>query len=493
MILTSLMQVLDTTIANVALPHMQSALGTTADTITWVLTSYIIANAITLPIAGWASAKIGSRKLYIASVAGFVITSMLCGLAQNLEEMVIFRAMQGITGAFFLPLSQSTMLDATRPSKHAQIMAVWGSVVVVGPILGPILGGWLTENWNWRWVFYVNVPIGAVALTILTAQLPKIEQAARRFDITGFVLIGFALASLQLLLDRGHQIDWFQSTEAWIYLLIILSAVWAVTVHILMADHPLFDRVLFTDVNFVIALVFIMITGMVLYASIALLPPMLQNLYGYDTIDTGILLAPRGLGFLIASRLLGLLLGWNIDQRVTIAGGFLCIAFGAHMMAGWSFTIDWWDIFWPGLVQGIGMGLVFIPLNTLAFATLAPHLRTDASSLLNLFRLIGSSTGISIMTALFARNIQVSHSDLTSQMQSNATSLVDVTTVDRYQIVGDGVFRLLDAEVNRQAAMIAYLDDFQMMLWMTLLMLPLILLIRKRQSTTPAQAEAPPH
>lgn len=474
----SLLQILDTTIANVALPHMQSSLGATVDTITWVLTSYIIASAVALPITGWLADRIGARQLFIGSVAGFILASMLCGLAQNLEEMVLFRALQGVAGAFIAPLSQAFMLDATRPSRHPQIMAVWGMGIMIGPILGPILGGWLTETANWRWVFFVNLPVGILSLAALIAYLPRPPQRERRFDIVGFVLLALALTAFQLMLDRGQQEDWLASAEIWAYLVVTLSATWMVVIHFATAKAPMFERALFADRNFALALGFMIVVGIVMFAVMALLPPMLQNLFGYGVIDTGIALMPRGVGVLISMQLSGLMMRRGIDARPVVAGGFLICAFSLWQMAHWSLEVDKFHVIVSGLLQGLGMGLVFIPLQVSAFATLSPHLRTDGSSLLNLFRSLGASAGISWTTVLLARNIQTSHADLGANITAATGSLVDVSTIDRFQTLGDSAISLLDAEVNRQAAMIAYVDDFWAMMWVTLAALPLTLLMR---------------
>lgn len=475
----SLLQILDTTIANVALPHMQSSLGATVDTITWVLTSYIIASAVALPITGWLADRIGARRLFILSVAGFITASMLCGIAQNLEEMVIFRALQGVAGAFIAPLSQSFMLDATRPSRHPQIMAIWGMGIMIGPILGPILGGWLTETANWRWVFYVNLPVGVLSLAALIAFLPHRPQRARRFDVTGFVLLALALAAFQLLLDRGAQEDWLASTEIWVYLLVTLSATWMVVIHFITARAPMFERSLFADRNFAIALGFMIVIGIVMFAVMALLPPMLQNLFGYGVIDTGIVLMPRGVGILVSMQVSGWLMRRGFDARPVVASGFLVCALSLWQMAHWSLDVDEMHVIVSGLLQGLGMGLVFIPLQVSAFATLSPALRTDGSSLLNLFRSLGASAGISWMTVLLARNIQTSHADLGSHVTAATGSIVDFSTIDRFQALGDVAVSLIDAEVNRQAAMIAYVDDFWLMMWITLAAAPLTVLMRK--------------
>lgn len=477
----SLLQILDTTIANVALPHMQSSLGATVDTITWVLTSYIIASAVALPLTGWLADRIGARNLFIGSVAGFILASMLCGIAQNLEEMVAFRALQGVAGAFIAPLSQSFMLDATRPSRHPQIMAVWGMGIMIGPILGPILGGWLTETANWRWVFFVNLPVGLASLAILIAYLPKRAKRRRRFDLAGFLLLAVALAAFQLMLDRGGHVNWLASSEIWVYLLLTLSATWMVVIHFATAKAPMFDRTLFADRNFTIALAFMIVIGIVMFAVMALLPPMLQNLFGYGVIDTGIVLMPRGVGILVSMQVSGLLMRRGVDARPVVASGFLICAVSLWQMAHWSLDVDEMHVIISGLLQGLGMGLVFIPLQVSAFATLSPALRTDGSSLLNLFRSLGASAGIAWMTMLLARNIQTSHADLGANVTAATGNLIDFSTTDRFQALGDTAMTIIDAEVNRQAAMIAYIDDFYLMMWITLAAAPLALLMRRNK------------
>lgn len=475
----SLLQVLDSTIANVAIPHMQSTLGATPDEISWVLTSYIVAMAVTMPITGWLADRIGSRRLFILSTAGFVLTSMLCGMAQNVTQMVIFRALQGASGAFINPLSQTAMIDTNRPSRQAQMMALWGMGIMIGPILGPVLGGWLTENWNWRAVFYVNVPLGALALAILLAELPSRPIARRRFDLAGFALVATALASAQLLLDRGNHVDWFASGEAWIYLGLAISAGWVGVIHLATAPSPLFNRALFADRNYVVALLFMLVVGVVMFATMALLPPMLQHLFGYGVIDTGMALMPRGVGTLIAMQTAGLLVRRGVDARILVGIGFTIAGLSLWEMSRWSLDVDSWNIILSGLVQGLGMGMVFIPLNATAFATLSPELRTEGSSLLNLSRSIGSSVGISVVISLLARNIQTSHSDLAGHLTASATSLVDFSALDRYQELGDRALGMVDALVNREAAMIAYINDFYLMMWMSFAAVPLVLLMRR--------------
>lgn len=489
----SLLQVLDSTIANVAIPHMQSALGATTDEVSWVLTSYIIATAIAMPLTGWLADRFGSRRLFIVSVLGFVLSSMLCGMAQNITQMVIFRALQGATGAFISPLSQTVMIDTNKPSKQAQMMALWSMGIMVGPILGPLLGGWLTENWNWRAVFYVNVPLGVIALAIMLAELPSRAILRRKFDITGFALVAICLTAIQLLLDRGNHIDWFNSGEAWIYTGIAISAGWMGLIHLATAKDPLFNRQLFADSNYAIACLFNLVMGVVMFATMALLPPMLQHLFGYGVIDTGEALMPRGVGTLISMQLAGLLVRRGVDPRLLVAMGFTLAGASLWEMSRWSLDVDYATVAISGFFQGLGMGMVFIPLTVSAFATLSPQLRTDGSSLLNLSRSIGSSIGISVVTALLARNIQTSHADLAGHVTASMTALVDFSTIQRYQTAGDAVLRILDAEVNRQAAMIAYVDDFYLMMWLTFATIPLVLLMRRVDGLRPMPAEDIPH
>jgi DHA2 family multidrug resistance protein len=474
----SLLQVLDITIANVAIPHMQSALSATADSVTWVLTSYIIAAAVAMPITGWLADRVGARQLFIFSTAGFILSSMLCGFAQNLEEMVFFRALQGVTGAFIAPLSQSFMLDSTKPSRHAQMMAIWGMGVMIGPIAGPVLGGWLTENWNWRFVYFVNLPVGILALVLLVMTLPKRPLRTRKFDLAGFAFIALGLSALQLLLDRGQGEDWFHSFEIWIYAFVSVSALWMAIVHFATAKEPLFERELFADRNFVVALFFMIMVGIVMFAVMALLPPMMQRLLGYGVIDTGLALMPRGVGVLISMQIAGLLVRFGVDSRILVAAGFVIVAGSLWEMAQWSLQLDYWHIWVTGVVQGLGMGLVFIPLQTIAFATLAPNLRTDGSSLLNLFRSVGSSIGISITTVLLTRSIQISHADLAEHVTAGTSSVFDISQMDQYQTVGDAGFALIDAEINRQAAMIGYINDFWFMMWLCIVTMPLVLFLR---------------
>jgi MFS transporter, DHA2 family, multidrug resistance protein len=478
--LASLLQVLDTTIANVAIPHMQSALGATPESVVWVLTSYMIAAAVATPLTGWLSDRIGGRELFILSVAAFILASVLCGLAQNLEQMVLFRLLQGVFGAFMAPLSQSFMLDTTRPSQHAKIMSIWSTGIMLGPIVGPFIGGWLTENWNWRWVFYVNLPVGLVALLIIVTKLPRRPTRPRRFDMFGFIWLSLALASLQLFLDRGNHVDWFASGEVWIYTGLFLAAAWITVMHFRQTTNPLLNLALFKDRNFLVATSFMIALGAILFSTLALIPPLMQNLLGYTAIGTGLVLMPRGLGSVVSTFAGGMLTRRGVDLRLTMGAGILITAFSMREMALWSLEVETARIVITAFIQGLGFGLVFVPINILAFSTLPAEQRTEASSIMNLFRGVGSSIGISAVTVLLARNMQVSHEDLAGTITGESGgSVIDFAAMDRFQSLGEAAMSMVNGEVTRQAAMIAYASDFYLLFWLALASLPLLLLLRQ--------------
>ncbi|OYY91468.1 MAG: EmrB/QacA family drug resistance transporter [Sphingomonas sp. 28-66-16] len=475
----TIMQILDSTIANVALPHMQASLGGTADTITWVLTSYIVASAVAIPITGWLADRIGSRNLFLISVVGFVSASMLCGLATSLPEMVGFRVLQGIAAAFMNPLSQTVMMDINKPSRQAGAMAVWGMGIMVGPVLGPVLGGYLTDNYDWRWVFYVNVPVGIACFAILWTLLPSRPIAHRSFDTFGFSLLAIAIASLQVMCDRGQSNDWFQSWEVTIEGLIALGAALMFGIHMATARAPMFDRELLRNRNLVTGLGFMVVVGVLMMATMALLPPMLQTLFGYPVLDTGILLMPRGIGIVISMYVAGQMVQRGHDTRLLIGTGLIIATWSLYDMTQWTLVMNTTPFIATGFIQGIGLGLIFIPLNITAFATLAPRYRTEAASLMNLCRNIGASIGISMVTALLSHNIQASHQELGAHITAYSYNPADPTMASVLGRSGETVFAMLNAEVNRQSAMIAYLDDFKLMMLLTAFAIPLVLLLRR--------------
>jgi DHA2 family multidrug resistance protein len=484
--LAVLIQVLDTTIANVALPHMQASLGATQESINWVLTSYIVASAIALPISGWLADRVGRKRLLFWSVVGFTAASFLCAVAQSLPEMVAFRILQGVTGAFLVPLSQATLFDINPRERHARAMALFGGGIMIGPILGPVLGGWLTDSFNWRWVFLVNIPIGTLAALMLLRFLPKSPKSSHKFDLTGFAFLGLALGALQLMLDRGQHEDWFQSAEIWVEAGLFAAAGWMFVVHTITAKRPLFDRSLFADRNFAIGLMFMMVTGVLLLAGLALLPPLLQQLYGYSVLQSGMLTAPRGVGTLISMLAAGRLVD-KVDLRVLVAAGLGLMGWSLHMMTGFAIEMGAGPVVWSGLVQGLGLGLVFVTMQSLAFATLAPAMRTHAASLLNLSRNIGGSVGISLVTSLLARNMQAAHADMAGNVTEQVLPTFTQGLATQFGLPAQSALALANAEITRQAAFIAYIDDFWIMMWLTFAAIPLVLLLRPAKPPGPGE------
>ena len=479
----TIMQILDSTIANVALPHMQASLSATADTITWVLTSYIVASAVAIPLTGWLSDRVGSRNLFLWSIVGFVVASMLCGLATSLPEMVAFRVLQGVAAAFMNPLSQTVMMDINVKSKQAAAMSIWGMGIMVGPILGPVIGGWLTDNYDWRWCFYVNVPIGIACYAILWALLPSRGIEKRRFDLFGFSTLAIAISVFQLMLDRGQTQDWFDSWEVRIEGGVALAAAWMFAMHMTTARHPMFERNLFANRNLLTGIGFMAVIGVLMTATLALLPPMLQSLYGYPVLETGILLMPRGIGIVASMFVAGRLMQRSVDPRIMVGVGLAIAAYSLWDMTGWNLQMGATPFIVTGVIQGIGLGLIFIPLNILAFATLSPTKRTEGSSLMNLSRNIGGSVGISVVTALLARNIQTSHSVLGAHIPNPGLGASDPLVTAVSGATTDQLLAMADGLVNQQAAMIAYLDDFKLMMILTMSAIPLVFLLKRPKAS----------
>jgi DHA2 family multidrug resistance protein len=477
--LAMLMQVLDTTIANVALPHMRASLSASQDEINWVLTSYIVAAAIATPLTGWLSDRMGRKQLLLVAVGGFTAASLLCGMATSLPQMVVYRVIQGICGAVLAPLAQAIMLDINPRERIGQAMALFGAGIMVGPIIGPTLGGWLTETFNWRSVFLVNLPVGGLAFAALVLFMPKEGTEKRRFDMFGFGLLAVAVACAQLILDRGQGEGWFESSEIWLYLGLGVSAMWMFVVHCATAKNPFIDLAMFKDRNFTSGLIFIFIIGITTFSGLALLPPLLQNLMGYPVIDTGIVMAPRGVGTMLSMIVVGRLVS-KIDPRVLVLTGLAISAWSLWLMTGFDLTMGTWLIEYSGFLQGIGLGLVFVPLSTLAFATIQAHHRVDATAMFSLVRNVGSGVGISLVTAVLAHMMQVNTSELASRVTADAQQIRDLPGM----LSGvPTVIAQISGLVQQQAAMIAYLDDFWLMVLVTLASAPIVLMLRRPKFT----------
>jgi DHA2 family multidrug resistance protein len=479
-----LMQALDTTIVNVALPYMMGELSASRDQITWVLTSYIIAAAIMTAPVGWLAARFGKKNLIITCIGGFTLASILCGASQTLEQMVVFRIIQGIFGAALGPLSQAVMLDMYPPQKRGNVMAIWGMGVMLGPILGPTVGGILTDAYNWRWIFYINVPIGIASCAALWLFFKDTARdSTLRFDWFGFAALSVGLGALQLMLDRGTTKDWFSSTEIVIEACVAAIALYLFIVHMFTAKKPFLPREIFRDRNFISGLVLMAVMGLVLLASSALLSPYLQNLAGRTVTQTGFLMVPRGLGVMAAMMFAGRLT-MKTDPRYLMTAGAALLCWSMWEMTGWTPQVGVFDISMVTFVQGLGMGLVFVPMNMVAFATLPPHLRTDGASLSNLMRNIGSAVGVSITTTVLSNSMQAIH----SQLAVHASTFNRALGVNAESMFFNPQIPFGLAGFNRlieyRAAVQAYANDFLFMFFVSLPVFAVIWLMKRPRFAT---------
>ncbi len=473
--LASIMQALDNTIANVALPRIQGSLSSTQDQMSWVLTSYIVAAAIMTPLSGWLAGRLGRRRVFLVSIFGFTLASALCGLAQSLPQIVIARLFQGLCGAALIPMSQAVLLDINPPERHARAMSVWVMGVTIGPILGPALGGWLTEHYSWRWVFFINVPFGILCFFGVLAFMRETQLRLSRFDFFGFASLSLAIGGFQLMLDRGQANDWFSDPETWIEATVAGLALYSFIVHLMTTKHaPFVSPALFKDRNFLTGNLFIFIVGVVLFATLALLPPLLQGLLNYPVVLTGLVTAPRGIGTLAAMIVVGRLMG-RFDTRYIIGAGFIMTAISLWQMTGFYLQMDTRMIIWSGLLQGVGTGFVYVPLAAVTFATLATHLRNEGTAVFSLLRNVGSSIGISVVTTLLTRNTQIMH----SRLAEHITPFGDALNAPASQALSSAAgLAGLNASITQQAAMIAYNNDFKLMLVLTVCAVPLVALLR---------------
>ncbi|MDB5423948.1 MAG: EmrB/QacA family drug resistance transporter [Phenylobacterium sp.] len=477
LILATLMNTIDSTIANVALPHMQGSVSASQDQIIWVLTSYIVATAIMTPLSGWLSLKIGRKPMFLISIAGFTFASILCGTATNLPEIVIYRLLQGVAGAAMIPLSQTVMLDLYPPRMIPRVMSIWSAAVILGPIIGPTLGGWLTEEFSWRWVFYINVPIGILAFAGIWFFMDRDEGGKQRpFDFLGFGALILFIGAFQLMVDRGPSQDWFDSPEIWIELAVAGAGLYVFIMQTMTAEHPFFHRDLAKDTNYVGTTIFGFFTAVVLFSTSALLPTFMQTLLGYSPLQSGVASVPRGIGSLIAFLLVPVLVP-RLGARPVIVAGLVVAALSLWQMGKFDLLMTATPIMTTGLALGLGVGVLFAPLNTLGYATLSPAHRTEATIVATIVRSLGSSVGISVLQAALVRDSAVAHARL-------AEHIVVTDPVVRQAFpafldpANSAGLQLLNAEVTRQASMIAYDAVFAAMAVAIALLLPLLLFLR---------------
>ncbi len=473
----TVMNSLDSTIANVALPHIQGSVAASADEITWVLTSYIVAAAIFTPLTGWLAGRFGRRRLMLWSIIGFTIASGLCGIATNLGEIVGFRLLQGVFGAALVPMSQAILLDINPPERHGPAMSIWSMGAVLGPIIGPALGGWLTDNLTWRWVFFINLPIGALAFLGLSIFLSETKSAARtKLDLFGFSMLGLALGSLQLMLDRGQTKDWFSSLEICVEGAGALFFGYLFVVHTVTARRPFIDLALFSDRNFTLGSIFGFFLGVLIFSVLALLPPMLEGLMNYPVVLTGLVTAPRGVGSLIAMMLAGRLVK-RVDSRLLILIGFLLAGYSMYRMSSFSLGMDESLMISSGFIQGLGTGMIFVPLSTITFATLNPKFRNEGAAMFTLIRNIGSAIGISVLQAMTIRNTATVHARLVESVRPDNPMLAQ--TSPGFDFTAPLAVARMNAEITRQASMVAYVDAFWFLFLLTLAAIPMLLFMRK--------------
>ena len=473
----TIMQALDTTIANVALPYMQGSLSASLDQINWVLTSYIVASAIMTAPIGWVAERFGRKRLFIVCAAGFTVASMLCGLAQNIEQMVGFRLLQGAFGAALVPLSQSIMLDSYSAAERGSAMAIWGIGVMLGPIMGPTLGAWLTDNYSWHWVFFINLPIGILTVAGLIAFMDESKQQSnRRFDWFGFLALALGIGSLQLMLDRGEQVGWFDSSEIVGEAIVSAVGFYFFLAHSLTTATPFVRLELFKDRNFVAGCLFMVVIGVVLFGTMALVTPFMQNVIGYPILTAGILLAARGVGTLIAMIIVGRLLTM-IEARYLVLGGLALATYTLSQMVSFTDQTSSQTIVTASIIQGFGLGLVFVPLSTAAFTTLPDRLRTEGTAILTLVRNIGSSIGISMVIAQLTNSTIRMHANLVEQVTpfNNALQMPDVASI--LSMVTDSGRAMMDLIITQQASIIAYANDFNLLMYLTMATIPLVFFI----------------
>jgi DHA2 family multidrug resistance protein len=489
----TIMQALDTTIANVALPYMQGTLSASQDQINWVLTSYIVAAAIMTAPVGWVANRFGRKRIFIICSAGFTIASVLCGIAQDITQMVAFRLAQGVFGAALVPLSQAVMLDSYTLQERAKAMSIWGMGVMMGPIMGPSLGAWLTETYSWHWVFLVNLPFGIFTVLGLIIFMDETRKDhGLRFDWFGFAALAVAIGSLQLALDRGEQLGWLESSEIVAEFIISAVGFYYFFAHSFTTQTPFIQFAMFRDRNFITGCIFMAVMGLVLYSTMALASPFLQNVIGYPIISAGLLLATRGFGTFLSMMMVGRLMRY-VEARTLIVTGLSLTAWTLYHMSGWTDQTGTNEIAVISIVQGFGFGLVFVPLSTVAFLTLAPHLRTDGTSMLTLMRNVASSIGISLVISQLTEGSRRSYAILNEHINpfNHAIQMPDVRRL--IDLSSDAGRAMADAMLKAQAQIISFSHDYQMVTLFILCSIPLAIMIGSTKAALRKQAAGPEH
>lgn len=480
--MATLMQVLDTTIVNVALPHMEGSLGASPDQISWVLTSYLVASAIFMPLTGYFSDWPGQKKYLLISISGFVLASMLCGIAVTINQLVLFRLLQGAFGAALVPLSQAILTDIYPEKDRGKAMAIWSIGVMIGPVLGPTVGGYLTDVASWRWNFYINIPIGIVCLLLTWQAMPDSIARMRKMDWIGLLLLSTSIGATQYFLDRGNQADWFNSGS------ICIAAFLAVICLLLFLFHglgkksgeTLFDLRIFQDRNFVIATGLLAVFCLGLYGAMVVLPLMLEGLFNYPVMTTGLVMAPRGIGAMFSMMVVGKLIK-TVDPRLLIAMGVIFCVVGMAAGTYYNLDISYGWVIGPLIIQGLGLGMVFVPLSAVAFSTLPASTRADAAGLFSLLRTIGGSAGISAVVTLYARHTQMSWNQLGGHITPYQPAVLSYLQHLNLSLTSSRTGSMLAHTLGAQAQMVSFVTIFAFIAWSFVLMLPLVLLLKKAE------------
>jgi DHA2 family multidrug resistance protein len=483
----TVMQVLDTTIVNVALPQMAGQLSATPDQISWVLTSYLVSSGIVMLLTGFFADRLGQKRYLLISIIGFTVTSALCGLAGSLFQIVLFRLLQGVFGAALVPLSQSIMVQTFPHEERGKAMAIWGMGVMVGPILGPTLGGWLTEVLDWRWTFFINLPVGIFSALLAWRVVAHTETRRRDVDWIGLLLLGAAIGGLQYVLDRGNQDDWFNSRTIALVAAISVAGFIGFLLHSLRNNpYPILDPAIFRDRNFATSSLLLGVFGLGLFGNLLLQPLMLENLFDYPALTTGFMLAPRGLASMISMMVVGKLIRHS-DPRILISVGVIIFTAGSYGTTLYNLNISLFWVVWPAIVQGFGLGLIFVPLSTVAFSTLPPRHAAEAAGIYSLLRTIGSGIGVSIVATLMARHTQIAWNHLGGHINAYNPSLEHYLAPLQLEPQSALSPLLLAHELGRQAQMIGILDAYEMVMWSFVMMLPLVFLMRHQRAAGTAQ------
>jgi DHA2 family multidrug resistance protein len=486
-VVASLLYSIDWTIAAVALPHMQGTFSATHDQVSWVITSYIVASAIMIPTSGYLSNRFGRKRIYACAVAGFTVASIFCGTAESLTTEVMARVAQGMCGAFLIPLSLAIVMDTYPPEQHARAMSLWGIGSVGGAVMGPTLGGYLTEMISWRYIIFINVPFGIAALVGVMLFLPETKRdTTKKLDWFGFLSLAVGIGALQMMLDRGQRLDWFESGEIVFEAGLAVTALFMFNVHVLTHKEPFLDPRLFVQRNFFIAMVLISFYGMLTVPPMVMMPTFLEHVRGFPIDVVGLLQSPRGAGIMLAMFLSGRLSG-KMDPRILIVVGMTCIGVATAAMSRWNINVGPWPIVWTGFVQGIGAGIILVPVQMIAFSLLAPEKRNEGTAVINLVRTMFSSIGVSVTLALFTVASAIGRSEMVEHVTPYNRVLPYSAYAGKYTAESQQGLAIIERQIDLQAAMMGYNASFLFLAIGAFISIPLVLLIGRAKPGTEAR------